>query len=129
MFMWLLQKKRITLKAVLTKQHTVDDDHCPFGCNGRETVDHFALHCSRTNLKLCIIWALIQQELRGVEDILGEARRWLPVDKQPACMLMITLPVESLASAKQKSLRHGLDLCSYGSQTMYGYGYLMGTQI
>jgi hypothetical protein len=64
-FAWLLSKGRIKVRSVLLRQNIVNDDSCPFGCNARETVEHFALDCAHSTQ----ILALLGIDLAGLTDL------------------------------------------------------------
>jgi hypothetical protein len=67
----------------------VDIETCPFGCKMRETAEHFALQCGRTQQ----ILPLLGIDLTGVGDllrILDEAKARCPTHKKIAWDLVVT---------------------------------------
>uniref|UniRef100_A0ACD5VCZ8 Uncharacterized protein n=1 Tax=Avena sativa TaxID=4498 RepID=A0ACD5VCZ8_AVESA len=76
-FAWLMIKGRIKVRAVLLKQNIVNSDLCPFGCQDKETVQHFVFHCRHSKLILDKLGIQMNGYVEP-EDIYIEANKRLP---------------------------------------------------
>uniref|UniRef100_A0ACD5WNA0 Uncharacterized protein n=1 Tax=Avena sativa TaxID=4498 RepID=A0ACD5WNA0_AVESA len=82
-------KGRIKVRVVLLKQNIVNNDLCPFGCQDKETVQHFVFHCRHSKLILDKLGIQMNGYVEP-EDIYIEANKRLLENKRQAWPLVIT---------------------------------------
>jgi hypothetical protein len=78
-----LIKGRIKVRSVLFRQNIVDNENCPFGCNTRETVEHFVLECGRTKQILSLVGINLNGSV-GLQSIFDAAKEECPNRKGKA---------------------------------------------